>query len=81
MNQTNINFINTLYTELRKHRGSMLQVCKHSGRTREWVRWVLQGKYNDDDVILSATEVLKSINKQKKTKEAIARKNLESVLS
>lgn len=81
MNRTNINFHNVLYNELRKFRGSLKLVCQDSGRSREWVRWVLQNKYSDEDVIVSATKVLKTLKDQQKKKEAIATRNLQSVFS
>jgi hypothetical protein len=81
MDQTNINFYNILYTELRKIRGSLKLVSQDSGRSREWVRWVLQEKYSDDDIIVSATKVLKLLKNQQKKKEEIARKNIQEAMS
>ena len=50
--------IQKLYQELRRYRGSIEEVSRRSGRSREWVRMILKGDYFDTNVIKAANRVL-----------------------
>jgi RNA polymerase-binding transcription factor DksA len=47
-----------LYSELRKHRGSIKELSGRTGRSRQWVRVVLKGDFADDAVYEEAAQVL-----------------------
>lgn len=47
-----------LYQNLKKYRGAIGEVSKKTGRSRDWVRFVLQGKYQDTKVVDAATKLL-----------------------
>lgn len=51
--------INDLYQKLRQYRGSLKEVATRSGKSYEWVRIVLLGKWHDTHVVRVATMVLK----------------------
>lgn len=50
----------TLYQKIKKYRGAVNEVAKKSGKSREWVRLVLSGDYQDSNVIDAATKVLEA---------------------
>ena len=53
-----------LYQKLRQYRGTIGEISKRSGRTREWVRKVLLGMWPDVKVIKIAGQVLKERYKE-----------------
>lgn len=60
MKETNKNFIKELHQGLRRHRGSMNELAKKCDCSREWVRRVLKGDYEDVNVIANAAIILES---------------------
>lgn len=48
--------MNVLYEKVRKHRGAMNAIANRVGRSREWVRRVLKGEYEDYNVITAALD-------------------------
>jgi DNA invertase Pin-like site-specific DNA recombinase len=48
-----------LRSELRKFYGSINEIARRRGCTREWVRLVLRSSGNDEEVLKIAAEVLK----------------------
>lgn len=80
MDKTNIDFLNTLYTELKKRRGTMKSVMQKSGRKRNWIRLVLQGQYKDERVVIAAAEVLRELKQKENEAFDKARKILKDTI-
>ena len=66
-----------LLTQLKQYRGSIKEIADTCKCSREWVRLVLDGEWEDDNVVLVASRVL--VNRKKQAadvkqllKEAIA---------
>lgn len=53
---------------LRQYRGAVNEVAKRHGCSTSWVRDVLQGKWNDPDLVLVASQVWLEYAQAEKTK-------------
>lgn len=52
------NTLNEIYQGLRRFHGSMKELSKRRGCTREWVRLVFKGDYVDNNLVKIAAELL-----------------------
>lgn len=55
--------------KFRRHRGSAAAFCRAQGISNTWLTWVLSGKYQSPELLLSAAEWLLKYSEEKRTRE------------
>lgn len=70
-NISQTNTTNQLYEELKKYRGSIGEIAKRSGASREWVRLVLTGVWPDSKLIGIAAKLLIELKKEERKNKSL----------
>lgn len=68
-----------IFTELRKNYGALTRLARLHRCSVSWVNRVFNGEYNDDDLIVKASELLVEIHQERQSKIATASANMRKV--
>lgn len=55
--------------KFRRHRGAMAAFCRDQGISNTWLTWVLSGRYQSPELLLTAAEWLVKYAEEKRSRE------------
>jgi hypothetical protein len=76
-----MNTVSQIKDGLKEFHGSIKALATIGDCTEEWVRLVLNGKSNDDELVLEASKLLKSLRMRRKLLQTNAQRELEESLA